>query len=366
MKAAEKFTLGQRVEMTQRAIDGGLHGYRAKGVVKGFARFELFKKNPDVLVKVLCDGERVGREYHMDFWQPEGEEAGAEIEGAQSMTSVYLAGKVGGKKWEIAKAFPDINFRASDADDHSEHGWGFASFSFGDCYISESVQRECLDQIAACDVLVAYLNTPDSFGSIAEVAWASAHRKECYVFLETRHLGMGDLCGTPTRFLDNEEFLRMYDAYWLVSTLPGVATIEVESTEEAIGLLKLWLATDSPIERRFLQCLLAYVGPDHTLIPCAQYKHGRYRLDFAFPAYRVAVELDGHDSHSTKEQRTHDARRDRALLADGWTTIRFTGSEVFHDVEKCVRETVELLNGRRCVALAEPESAKINLQPVGD
>jgi hypothetical protein len=59
--------------MTEKATAQGLHGYRAnrrKGVVKGFARSE-FHPEPDVLVKVLRDGERSTREYHMDFWQPE-------------------------------------------------------------------------------------------------------------------------------------------------------------------------------------------------------------------------------------------------------------------------------------------------------
>lgn len=46
----------------------------------------------------------------------------------------------------------------------------------------------------------------------------------------------------------------------------------------------------------------------------------------------VAVELDGHDFHErTKEQASRDKKRDRSLLSKGWTTIRFTGSDVVRD-----------------------------------
>lgn len=47
------------------------------------------------------------------------------------------------------------------------------------------------------------------------------------------------------------------------------------------------------------------------------------------PPMAIAIELDGHDFHErTKEQATRDKRRDRALVAAGWSVLRFTGSEV--------------------------------------
>ena len=76
MKASDKFTLDQRVEMTQKAIDQGLHGpiaNRRKGVVKGFPLSESYQQ-PDVLVRVLRDGERKAKTYHMDFWQPDADQ----------------------------------------------------------------------------------------------------------------------------------------------------------------------------------------------------------------------------------------------------------------------------------------------------
>ena len=75
---------------------------------------------------------------------------------------------------------------------------------------------------------------------------------------------------------------------------------------------------------------------------------GRYRLDFAIvdavTSKYVAIECDGHEFHEkTKEQAKHDRARDRALIADGWTVLRFTGSEVWSDAPACVREVVRML-----------------------
>jgi hypothetical protein len=47
-----------------------------------------------------------------------------------------------------------------------------------------------------------------------------------------------------------------------------------------------------------------------------------YRLDFAYPRRRVAVEYDGYDTHErTPEQIEHDRQRRAWLRANGWTVI---------------------------------------------
>lgn len=54
------------------------------------------------------------------------------------------------------------------------------------------------------------------------------------------------------------------------------------------------------------------------------------------------VECDGHEFHErTKDQAAHDRKRDRALLAEGFPVMRFTGSEVFRDPIGCAREISE-------------------------
>jgi very-short-patch-repair endonuclease len=75
-----------------------------------------------------------------------------------------------------------------------------------------------------------------------------------------------------------------------------------------------------------------------------QRRIGQYVMDFAVRGREVGIEIDGHDSHKTKEQRTHDAQRQRYLEKLGWKVVRFTGTEVFSDAAKCVQELLELLD----------------------
>ena len=78
----------------------------------------------------------------------------------------------------------------------------------------------------------------------------------------------------------------------------------------------------------------------------------RYRLDFALmhPGNGVflAIEVDGREFHDrTTEQGRRDRQRDRALTAAGWTVVRFSGSEIFRDAARCVREVLSLASSGR-------------------
>ena len=72
----------------------------------------------------------------------------------------------------------------------------------------------------------------------------------------------------------------------------------------------------------------------------------RVRLDFALTGCqgsRVAIEVDGHNFHErTKEQAALDRSRDRGLTLAGWSVLRFTGSEVWHDPESCAMQVLRL------------------------
>lgn len=54
---------------------------------------------------------------------------------------------------------------------------------------------------------------------------------------------------------------------------------------------------------------------------CQQFPIGRYRLDFAWPDLKIALEIDGWH-HRSPEGAQRDARRDAKLRADGWLTFR--------------------------------------------
>lgn len=104
---------------------------------------------------------------------------------------------------------------------------------------------------------------------------------------------------------------------------------------------------ESPIERRFWAHGYGPLSALGRLTP--QLRVEGYRVDFALinipcvDLLKVAIELDGHDYHSTRHQRNYDTARDRIFLKAGWQVIHFTGSQINRDCEGCVRETVELV-----------------------
>ncbi len=98
---------------------------------------------------------------------------------------------------------------------------------------------------------------------------------------------------------------------------------------------------ESPIEVMFYDACAAsdFEFPEEkslfsTLRP--QYKIGPFRADFAVVEHRIVIELDGHEYHKTKEQRTSDADRERMIDKVGWKVIRFTGSEIWKNARECV------------------------------
>lgn len=56
------------------------------------------------------------------------------------------------------------------------------------------------------------------------------------------------------------------------------------------------------------------------------------------------IEIDGHEWHEkTKEQAKADKEKDRIYLKHGFIPVRFTGSEVYHNVNNCIRELFEII-----------------------
>lgn len=75
----------------------------------------------------------------------------------------------------------------------------------------------------------------------------------------------------------------------------------------------------------------------------SQEQVGRYRTDFFDKNRKLVFELDGHEGHKSKEARTYDAKRDRQLHRDGYTVIRFTGSEIYSNLSRCIEEVKQTL-----------------------
>ena len=66
----------------------------------------------------------------------------------------------------------------------------------------------------------------------------------------------------------------------------------------------------------------------------------RYRLDFAYPAIRLAIEVDGRAAHFTPEQQRWDHRRSNELARAGWTVLHYNWWEVTFEPERVGREIV--------------------------
>ncbi|RZU33448.1 endonuclease domain-containing protein [Blastococcus saxobsidens] len=61
------------------------------------------------------------------------------------------------------------------------------------------------------------------------------------------------------------------------------------------------------------------------------------RADFAWPAHRVIVEFDG-DIHRERDVFVRDARRQNAVVASGWTVLRYTSADALGRAEAMVGE----------------------------
>jgi hypothetical protein len=77
-------------------------------------------------------------------------------------------------------------------------------------------------------------------------------------------------------------------------------------------------------------------------VPVAQYvvrvAGQTYRLDFAYPDARLAIEYDGFDHHITPEALAHDRRRQNQLLLAGWFVLRFTWKDIRDHPTKVITE----------------------------
>jgi hypothetical protein len=61
------------------------------------------------------------------------------------------------------------------------------------------------------------------------------------------------------------------------------------------------------------------------------------------PSVRYVLECDGYEWHSDKGAFTADRKRDRALSAEGYSILRFSGHEIYHDPAGAATELFERL-----------------------
>ena len=87
---------------------------------------------------------------------------------------------------------------------------------------------------------------------------------------------------------------------------------------------------------------------------------GRHRLDLAVERddMRLDIECDGAAFHTDRQK---DAARDRAVEAEGWKVMRFSGRALSHDIEACVaaiiaRLALETATGLQSASASPPQA----------
>lgn len=94
---------------------------------------------------------------------------------------------------------------------------------------------------------------------------------------------------------------------------------------------------DGLLEPRFAQLVRRYGLPE----PQFQYAIGPYRVDFAYPQIKLAIEVDGYSVHRTRQAFQDDRTRQNALVALGWTILRFTWADVVRRPGQVARQVDE-------------------------
>lgn len=94
---------------------------------------------------------------------------------------------------------------------------------------------------------------------------------------------------------------------------------------------------DSDLETRVLRLLVT-----NGLAPPVQQHRVRVggrtvRIDLAYPALKLAIELDGWEFHRTRTAFDDDRTRANLLVAHGWTLVRFTSRSTADEILGCIR-----------------------------
>lgn len=118
--------------------------------------------------------------------------------------------------------------------------------------------------------------------------------------------------------------------------------------EQLLGIYLVDLEGDVYRELTVLQEFESFIIHPQKEVEIKGYK---YRLDFLlecrfdYERFLFAVECDGHDFHEkTKEQAVRDKSRDRNLTTEGYTVVRFTGSEIWKNPVRCSGEISRIIN----------------------
>jgi very-short-patch-repair endonuclease len=100
--------------------------------------------------------------------------------------------------------------------------------------------------------------------------------------------------------------------------------------------------SDSPMESVLRWLMHAAGVPTPELQYAIRTADGEFKADFAWPELKVLVEFDG-AVHRERGVFVRDLRRQNALVAAGWTVLRFSGADVLGRTEEVVAQILRAL-----------------------
>ena len=141
------------------------------------------------------------------------------------------------------------------------------------------------------------------------------------------------------------------------------ATIKTKASEEDWGCVY----DDYVAFNLIIESVFDFIGKSQILIlpQTKEFTIDGYRPDFTIVAEgctNFIIEIDGYEWHEkSKEQAITDRKKDRAYLKNGYIPIRFLGSEVFHNVNDCIKEMIEIVAYYIYLQARENEELKHNI-----
>lgn len=67
-------------------------------------------------------------------------------------------------------------------------------------------------------------------------------------------------------------------------------------------------------------------------------------IDFAFPSYKLAIEVDGKYWHSLENIKEKDKRKNKALKQRGWSVLHFGEDEINQSPSACIDKIIQFLD----------------------
>jgi very-short-patch-repair endonuclease len=148
------------------------------------------------------------------------------------------------------------------------------------------------------------------------------------------------------RAVAQAERLRLYDHATIADVLARAAGHRGRAAlARATAREPAW--TRNGLEARFLALARrARLPPPKVNDVLGVPDHPRMEVDFHWPTRRLVVETDGWETHRTRSAFEDDRRRDAALVAAGYTVLRFTWRAVVEDDATVVRRLEAAASGR--------------------